>query len=77
LKTAAYVFVTHSEWGGWHHTEIHNGLWWRQRWESWGFVYQPELTAAAKAIAQTSNNRGLQAWPIIGRDGSRVAHVRQ
>ena len=29
LQKAAVVFVTHSNWGGWHHAEVHDDRWWR------------------------------------------------
>jgi len=56
LQKAAYLFVTHSTWGGWHHVEVHHSSWWRQKFEAHGFVYQSELTRTARAIASSSTD---------------------
>jgi hypothetical protein len=41
---AALIMVTHSNWGGWHHVEVHDGEWWDHRMTSQGFVYSERLT---------------------------------
>lgn len=51
FRKAALVFVTHSNWGGWHHVEVHDDDWWRIRWEAAGFVYSEYLTNAARTQA--------------------------
>ena len=51
FRKAALIFVTHSNWGGWHHVEVHDDEWWKMRWEAAGLVYSSELTAEARAIA--------------------------
>mmetsp|Transcript_10856 Transcript_10856/g.18214 ORF Transcript_10856/g.18214 Transcript_10856/m.18214 type:complete len:347 (-) Transcript_10856:430-1470(-) len=56
LQKAAYLFVTHSTWGGWHHVEVHRSAWWQQKFEAHGFVYQPELTRTAREIALSSQD---------------------
>ena len=48
----AIVFTTRSEWGGYHHVEVHPEWWWIARFHSQGFIYDASLTAATK----------LQAW---------------
>lgn len=51
FRKAALVFVTHSNWGGWHHVEVHDDDWWRVRWEAAGFVYSEHLTKTARGLA--------------------------
>jgi hypothetical protein len=55
---AALIFVTHSNWGGWHHVEVHNDDWWRVRWEAAGLVYSEILTMEARKVAL--NDQGLK-----------------
>jgi len=57
FRKAAIVIVTHSNWGGWHHVEVHDDDWWRVRWEAAGFVYTEYLTKAFRAIAMTDQSR--------------------
>lgn len=51
FKKAALIFVTSSGFGGWHHVEVHNHLWWRARMEAQGFVFSQELTDLARKIS--------------------------
>ena len=44
FRKAAIIVVTHSNWGGWHHVEVHDDDWWRVRWEAAGFQYSDILT---------------------------------
>ena len=48
---AALIFVTSSAWGGWHHVEVHEEWWWRNRLIAAGFVYSEDLTALARQQA--------------------------
>ncbi|KAL7551273.1 hypothetical protein ACHAWF_014477 [Thalassiosira exigua] len=57
FRKAALVFVTHSNWGGWHHVEVHDDDWWRVRWEAAGFVYSEYLTTQMREIANKDNHR--------------------
>lgn len=57
FRKAALIFVTHSNWGGWHHVEVHNDDWWRMRWEAAGFVYSEHLTSTVRATAMKDQNR--------------------
>jgi hypothetical protein len=36
--------MTHSFWGGWHHVEVHEDLWWILKMTAMGFVYSEDLT---------------------------------
>jgi len=54
---AALIFASHSNWGGWHHVEVHDGNWWRVKMEAAGFVYSEILTKEMKAKAKTDQNR--------------------
>lgn len=38
------IFMTHSFWGGWHHVEVHEDLWWILKMTAMGFVYSEDLT---------------------------------
>lgn len=51
FRKAALIFVTHSNWGGWHHVEVHDDDWWRVRWEAAGLVYSEFLTNEARKVA--------------------------
>jgi hypothetical protein len=53
FRQAAFIYVTHSIWGGWHHVEVHPKEWWMTRFQSYGFVYSDELT---KQITQVAAN---------------------
>lgn len=48
FRKAALLFVTSSQWGGWHHVEIHPNDWWILKYESYGFRYSPQLTEQVK-----------------------------
>eukprot|EP00970_Alexandrium_tamarense_P009189 scaffold1813_cov185-Alexandrium_tamarense.AAC.4 len=71
FRKAALIFVTHSNWGGWHHVgrmlfvglkifrcvEVHDDDWWRTRWEAAGLVYSESLTQEARLVAIQDQNR--------------------
>jgi hypothetical protein len=57
FRSAALIFVTHSNWGGWHHVEVHDDEWWRIRWEAAGLVYSETLTAEARSVARRDQSR--------------------
>ncbi|EJK60904.1 hypothetical protein THAOC_18679 [Thalassiosira oceanica] len=56
-RTAAIIFVTHSNWGGWHHVEVHDDDWWRAKMEAAGFVYSESLTLEMKDKAKADVRR--------------------
>ncbi|CAB9507903.1 expressed unknown protein [Seminavis robusta] len=51
FRKAALIFVTHSQWGGWHHVEVHDDDWWINKFESFGFRYSPSLTKQIRKVA--------------------------
>lgn len=51
FRKAALIFVTHSLWGGWHHVEVHKSDWWMLKFQSYGFIYSPELTERIRDVA--------------------------
>eukprot|EP00804_Cyclotella_cryptica_P019508 CCRYP_006663-RA/>CCRYP_006663-RA protein AED:0.15 eAED:0.15 QI:286/1/1/1/0.66/0.5/4/493/463 len=57
FRSAALIFVTHSNWGGWHHVEVHDDEWWRVRWEAAGLVYSQSMTDEARAMAMQDSSR--------------------
>lgn len=56
FRKAAFIFVTHSTWGGWHHVEVHDEEWWITRFEMYGFKYSERLTKKVKYIAQSEKS---------------------
>jgi len=57
FRKAAYIFMTHSTWSGWHHVEVHDDEWWRGRMESMGFVYSEYLTRMMRSKAAEDKKR--------------------
>jgi hypothetical protein len=55
FRQAAFIYVSHSIWGGWHHVEVHTKEWWIIRFQSFGFVYSDDLTQQIREVA--GNNR--------------------
>jgi hypothetical protein len=51
FRKAALIFVTSSNWGGWHHVEVHPEDWWVRKLESYGFRYDNELTMRSRKAA--------------------------
>lgn len=60
FRKAALIFATHSNWGGWHHVEVHDDDWWRAKMESSGFFYSEYLTKEIRRIAIEEHPR--EAW---------------
>jgi hypothetical protein len=56
MRQAAFLYVTHSTWGGWHHVEVHREEWWIARFQSFGFVYSDYLTKQVRVAAQDSKS---------------------
>jgi len=57
FRKAALIFVTHSNWGGWHHVEVHDEKWWKARMEMMGFVHSDELSQIMKGYASKDKHR--------------------
>jgi len=53
FRKAAFIFATSSQWGGWHHVEVHPNEWWVAKMQSYGFVYSEYLTQMVRNIAAT------------------------
>jgi hypothetical protein len=51
LKQGAFLYVTHSTWGGWHHVEVHQKEWWIARFQSFGFIFSNFLTDQVREAA--------------------------
>lgn len=52
FRKAGLIFASSSRWGGWHHVEVHDDLWWISKMQLYGFVYSPELTQMVRDIAR-------------------------
>lgn len=59
FKKAAFLFVTHSRWGGWHHTEVHDDKWWISRLEMYGFNFSADLTQRARKIVANERSANI------------------
>mmetsp|Transcript_7880 Transcript_7880/g.16457 ORF Transcript_7880/g.16457 Transcript_7880/m.16457 type:complete len:380 (-) Transcript_7880:43-1182(-) len=68
LKKAAVVFVSHSNWGGWHHAEVHDDRWWKLKYESFGLLYSDDLTELIRKKAQQEQKRQIRV-PVNKEDG--------
>ena len=63
FRKAAMLFVTHSNWGGFHHVEVHQDDWWIAKMEMYGFHYNVDLTYKIRDIAKeeaTLRKGGIQ-----------------
>lgn len=58
FRKAAFIFVSHSTWGGYHHVEVHDGLYWIQKMTMYGFVYSEELTESVNKVALAEKYTG-------------------
>ncbi|KAL3780208.1 hypothetical protein HJC23_007532 [Cyclotella cryptica] len=77
FRSAALVFVTHSNWGGWHHVEVHDDEWWRTRWEAAGLVFSQSMTNEARSIASQDRLRNdLVRDMQEGKSYSVAQHLR-
>ncbi|EED89003.1 predicted protein [Thalassiosira pseudonana CCMP1335] len=74
FRKAAFIFMTHSNWGGWHHVEVHNDDWWRVRMESMGFVYSEYLTSEMRRKALEDK---MRTDFVKGMEEGKVYNVGQ
>jgi len=65
FRKSALIFASHSQWGGWHHVEVHDDDWWINKMESFGFRYSKKLTEEIRDIASLEYRNGN----VIGPDG--------
>jgi hypothetical protein len=63
FRKAALIFVTSSQWGGWHHVEVHPDDWWIRKFELYGFKYEHALSEQAKGWANEDLNNATQIAP--------------
>jgi hypothetical protein len=61
FRKAALIFVTHSMWGGWHHVEVHNEVWWISKFESYGFRYSQDLTNMVRHLALVEQQKNIKS----------------
>jgi SAM-dependent methyltransferase len=66
FRKAAILLVTSSNWGGWHHVEIHDADWWIRKYESYGFRYDPALTEEIRSVARQEKGNG-EIFPPNGK----------
>lgn len=76
FRKAALIFVTHSNWGGWHHVEVHNDDWWRVKMEAAGFVYSDILTKEMRGKAGQDKLKRIElGLPKSDRPYSVAQHL--
>jgi len=73
FQSAAIIIATSSNWGGWHHVEVHTDDWWIERMQSYGLVYSKSLTERVRKAAGAENDKKVKA--PNGKDYN-AQHVR-
>ena len=71
MRSAHYVFTSHSMWGGHHHVAIHHDWWWIEKFESRGYQYLPEVTDIVRRLSMTSGNY-MKATALVFRNTRNV-----
>ena len=66
FRKAAILMVTSSNWGGWHHVEVHDTTWWIRKYESYGFRFDQALTDEIKHVASIEKGSG-ETFPPNGK----------
>lgn len=67
---------SHSNWGGWHHVEVHDDNWWIVRMEAAGFLYSDILTQEMRIKAGEDKMRtDLVAAMEEGKQYSVAQHL--
>mmetsp|Transcript_25625 Transcript_25625/g.59520 ORF Transcript_25625/g.59520 Transcript_25625/m.59520 type:complete len:255 (+) Transcript_25625:3-767(+) len=61
FRKAALIFATHSNWGGWHHVEVHRDDWWIAKMEMYGFRYHEKWTNHVRTLARTEKEKDGKA----------------
>jgi len=59
FRKAALIFVSHSNWGGHHHVEVHDATFWIQKMTMLGFVYSEALTKEIRGVASEEMYSGV------------------
>ena len=67
FRKAAIIMVSSSNWGGWHHVEIHDSNWWIRKYESYGFRYDSVLTEEIKKVA-VDETYAKEIFPPNGKE---------
>jgi len=71
FKKAKFILVTHSIWGGWHHSCVHESPWWIAHFEAFGFQYQTKLTEMARDHCPMVKNRLKYSYHKVTPEGHR------
>lgn len=61
FRKAALIFVSHSQWGGWHHVEVHSESWWIHKFEMYGFKYSKEWTEQIRKLAIAERYKNIES----------------
>eukprot|EP00472_Partenskyella_glossopodia_P011444 CAMPEP_0197526530 /NCGR_PEP_ID=MMETSP1318-20131121/18058_1 /TAXON_ID=552666 /ORGANISM="Partenskyella glossopodia, Strain RCC365" /LENGTH=341 /DNA_ID=CAMNT_0043080717 /DNA_START=102 /DNA_END=1127 /DNA_ORIENTATION=- len=71
MRSAHYVFTSHSKWGGHHHVAIHHDWWWIEKFESRGFAYAPEITDMVRRMSM-GNGHYMRESALVFRNTRNV-----
>eukprot|EP00546_Thalassionema_frauenfeldii_P011439 CAMPEP_0178921802 /NCGR_PEP_ID=MMETSP0786-20121207/15772_1 /TAXON_ID=186022 /ORGANISM="Thalassionema frauenfeldii, Strain CCMP 1798" /LENGTH=455 /DNA_ID=CAMNT_0020596039 /DNA_START=189 /DNA_END=1556 /DNA_ORIENTATION=+ len=69
FKKSALIFASHSTWGGWHHTEVHDADWWIAKFEMLGFIYSESMTKRIRYVTRKEMNAEIP-FPIKNDQGT-------
>ena len=67
FRKAAFIFVTSSRWGGWHHVEVHPDEWWIEKYRSFGFIFSESLTERVRAKAMEDRQYPFPLGEVPGQ----------
>ena len=67
FRKAAFIFVTSSRWGGWHHVEVHPDEWWIEKYRSYGFIFSESLTERVRAKAREDRQYPFPLGEVPGQ----------
>ena len=67
FRKAAFIFVTSSRWGGWHHVEVHPDEWWIEKYQSYGFIFSKSLTDRVRAKAMEDRSFPFPLGEVPGQ----------
>jgi len=59
FRKSALLFLSHSNWGGHHHVEVHDDQFWINKFTMFGFVYSEELTLRVRKLASLERRKGV------------------
>lgn len=74
FRKSALIFATHSNWGGWHHVEVHTTKWWIRKMQMYGFQYSEEMSLEIQGIA-SKEQENKTASIIVEDEPYNAQHI--